>query len=226
MAEFDRHAEDYVKALDSCVAFTGGDSSAWARYKAAYLRAVLGRDFAGKVLDYGCGVGLLSGAILDEMPRARVDGFDVSAASTERISPELRARARFTTDLSQVGGDYDLIILANVLHHVEPPARPALLKDLSSRLARGGRLAVFEHNPFNPVTRYIVDTCEFDEDAVILTRRETLDLLRDAGLSGLIGDYIAFFPSFLAALRPMEAYLGWCPLGAQHATIGRRLEKP
>lgn len=226
MAEFDRHAGDYVRALDQCVAFTGGDSSEWARYKAGRLRAMLGRDFDGKALDYGCGVGLLSAALLDEMPRTRLEGFDVSTACADQIPPGLKARASFTTDLSKLGGDYDLIVLANVLHHVEPPARPALLENLASRLAHGGRLAVFEHNPFNPVTRYIVDACEFDEDAVILTRRETLALLRDAGLSGLSGDYIAFFPGFLAALRPLEAYLGWCPLGAQHATIGRRLEKP
>jgi len=226
VAEFDRHAEDYVKALDKCVAFTGGDSSEWARYKAAYLRGMLGRDFAGKALDYGCGVGLLSGAILEEMPRARVEGYDVSTASADRISPELKSRASFTTDLSKIGKDYDLIVLANVLHHVQPPARLGILESLASRLARGGRLAVFEHNPFNPVTRCIVDACEFDEDAVLLTRRETLDLLRGAGLPGLTGDYIAFLPGFLAALRPLEAYLGWCPLGAQHATIGRRLEEP
>lgn len=225
MAEFDRHADRYTEALDKCIAFTGGDSAEWARYKAAYLRGLLGRDCADKILDYGCGVGLLSRAMLDEMPRTRVDGFDISLASTDKIPPELKARASFTTDPAKVGKDYDLIVLANVLHHIQPPMRPGILKDLASRLAPGGRIAVFEHNPYNPMTRYIVATCEFDEDAVMLTRRETRGLLRDAGLAVSTGEYIAFLPGFLAALRPVEAYLGWFPLGAQHATIGRRSDR-
>jgi SAM-dependent methyltransferase len=224
MAEFDQHADRYADALDKCVAFTGGGSCEWSRYKAAYLRDLLGRDYAGKILDYGCGVGLLSQAMLDEMPRTRVDGFDVSTASTDKIAQELKAHASFTNDLTKVGKDYDLIVLANVLHHIQPPMRPGIFKDLASRLAPGGRIAVFEHNPYNPATRYIVATCEFDEDAVLLTRREALGLLRDAGLSGLTGEYIAFLPVFLAGLRPLETCLRWCPLGAQHATIGRRSE--
>ena len=126
------------------------------------------------------------------MPRASIDGFDVSTASADKIAAELKARASFTTDPSKVGKDYDLIVLANVLHHIQPPLRPGIIKDLASRLAPGGRIAVFEHNPYNPATRYIVATCEFDEDAVMLTRREALGLLRDAGLSALTGEYIAF----------------------------------
>lgn len=225
MAEFDEHAARYTESLDKCVAFTGGDSAEWARYKAVYLRGLLGRDYAGRILDYGCGIGLLSRAMLDEMPRARVEGFDVSTASTEKIPPELKARASFTTDPSRVGTGYDLIVLANVLHHIEPAQRAGVMKDLSSRLAPGGRLAVFEHNPYNPVTRWIVANCEFDGDAVMLTRGETLGLLRGAGLGDPGGGYIAFLPGFLAALRPLEAALAWLPLGAQHATLGRKPEK-
>lgn len=222
MAEFDRHADRYTEALDKCVAFTGGDSAEWSRYKAVHLRGLLGGDFAGKVLDYGCGIGLLSQAILDELPRARVEGFDVSTASAEKIPPALRARAAFTTDPAQVGTGYDLIVLANVLHHIEPAQRPGILAGLAARLAPGGRVAVFEHNPYNPVTRYIVATCEFDEDAVMLECRETRRLLRGAGLTDVGGEYIAFMPGFLAGLRPVEAYLTWFPLGAQYAAVGRR----
>lgn len=225
MAEFDEHAARYTESLDKCVAFTGGDSAEWARYKAVYLRAYLGRDYAGKILDYGCGVGLLSGAMLEEMPRARVEGFDVSTASTEKIAPELKARAAFTTDPAKVGRGYDLIVLANVLHHIEPALRAGVMADLAARLAPGGRVAVFEHNPYNPVTRWIVANCEFDGDAVMLTRRETLGLLRGAGLGEFGGGYIAFLPGFLARLRLLEAGLAWLPLGAQHATFGRKLGK-
>lgn len=222
MAEFDQHAHGYEDTLDKCVAFTGGDSMVWARYKAAYLKRAFGADYAGKVLDYGCGVGLLTRAMLDEMPKCRVDGFDLSTASLDKIGPELRARASFTSEMAKVGTGYDLIVLANVLHHIPPAERAGVMKDLASRLAPGGTIAVFEHNPYNPATRYIVAACEFDEDAIILTSAEARGLLKAAGLAGVASDYIAFFPGFLSRLWPCEAWLAWFPLGAQHATLGRR----
>ena len=90
------------------------------------------------------------------------------------------------------------------------------------RLRPGGRLFVFEHNPYNPVTRHLVNTCPFDADAVLLTRAETVSLLKAAGFEPSAAAYCLFFPQMLAVFRPLEAWLGWLPLGGQYFVAGRK----
>ena len=96
------------------------------------------------------------------------------------------------------------------------------LAEACSRLRPGGSLVVFEHNPLNPLTRRTVDTCPFDKNAILLPATETRKLIAARGLILVKRDYIVFFPRAFSALRPLEAALGWCPLGAQYAVIGTR----
>ena len=72
------------------------------------------------------------------------------------------------------------------------------------RLKSGGQIFVFEHNPYNPITRHLVNTCSFDADAVLLTRRETIRRLTKAGFQISSAGYCLFFPQILSALRPLE----------------------
>ena len=80
-------------------------------------------------------------------------------------------------------------------------------------------LAVWEHNPYNPVTRYIVATCPFDENAVLITATELAKCERKAGFRHITTRYCGFFPGPLAALRRLETAISWLPLGAQYYTL-------
>ena len=86
----------------------------------------------------------------------------------------------------------------------------------------GGLIVLFEHNPFNPLTRRAVHGCEFDKDAELLSRRRASRLLADAGISAPRGRYIEFFTRESRLLRGIEARLGWLPLGAQYAVFAKR----
>jgi len=105
---------------------------------------------------------------------------------------------------------------------VPRPDRPAVLKDVLSKLRPGGRLYVFEHNPLNPVTQRTVKTCPFDDDADLLWPWQARRLLKEAGFREVRLDYIVFFPRPLAALRPLEPRLRWLPFGAQQLVLGTR----
>ena len=85
----------------------------------------------------------------------------------------------------------------------------------------GGLVVLFEHNPFNPLTRRAVHGCEFDRDAKLLSRRRASSLLADTGLRPR-GRYIEFFPRESRLLRGIEGRLGWLPLGAQYAVFAQR----
>ncbi|MBI5202085.1 MAG: class I SAM-dependent methyltransferase, partial [Elusimicrobia bacterium] len=144
--------------------------------------------------------------------------------SLKSAEAELARKVRFTADAASLGSDYSLIVVANVFHHIEPAQRKATFAALRKLLALGGRLVVFEHNPFNPATQWIVDRCAFDENAVLLPSSETIDGMKAAGLTPERRDFISFVPGFLAPLQPLERFLGWCPAGAQYAAVGRRVD--
>lgn len=216
MAEFDRHAHDYKAALDRSIAIGGESSEYFTEYKSAYIDRLLGLG-ARRLLDFGCGVGLLSAALARRRPDDRIDGFDVSADSLGQIDASLRQRGCFTADASALGRNYDLIVLSNVMHHIPPGQRQATITDLAGRLARGGQLLVIEHNPINPLTRWVVAHCDFDGDAILLRPVEVRRYFGQAGLRRPRRDYLLFFPRFLSALRGIEPALAWCPAGAQYA---------
>jgi SAM-dependent methyltransferase len=217
--EFDRFADDYAHILDRTVSASGEDSSYFAEYKALYLQRLLGPSFCGKVLDFGCGVGLLSRYLRKHLPSARIDGFDVSQDSIAKVDPALSTQGLFTSALNDLAQDYALIVVANVMHHIPPEQRSGVIQDLADRLDRGGLLSIFEHNAANPLTRWVVRRCPFDEDAILLSPRETAGHLAAAGLRLKRRDYIVFMPAFLAWLRPLESWLRWLPLGAQYVTL-------
>ncbi len=217
--EFDRFAESYSDILDRSVAISGEGSTYFAEYKALYLGRLLGASFSGKILDFGCGVGLLSRYLLKHLPAAHIDGFDISQSSIAHVDPALLSQGVFTSATAELARNYDLIVVANVMHHIAPGERLGLVQDLSRRLRQGGLLSIFEHNPVNPMTRLVVSRCAFDEDAILLSPREVADYVAAVGLRLKCRDYIVFMPGFLAGLRPLERFLSWLPLGAQYAMV-------
>jgi SAM-dependent methyltransferase len=218
-AKFDAYAETYTALHDQSITASGESSEYFAHYKLSCLERLVGPGFTEPVLDYGCGVGALLEHLVRRFPS--VEGYDPSTESLEQArlrAPSAVLHAR-PDDLPD--GHFGLIVLANVLHHVPPTERPALVKSLLPKLEpERGRLVVFEHNPLNPLTRRAVAACAFDDDAILLWPRELTRLLRDNGYSASLR-FIVFFPRLLARLRFAEPYLGWLPLGAQMMSVGR-----
>lgn len=128
----------------------------------------------------------------------------------------------FTTSKDDLDSDYDLIVVANVFHHIPVESRKEVMRDLSQRLAAGGLLTIFEHNPANPVTCWCVDHCPFDDDAVLLPPNETIGRVRDAGLQLKRRDYTLFLPVGLGRLSGLESWLRWLPMGAQYVVVAEK----
>jgi len=118
-------------------------------------------------------------------------------------------------------GAFDLAFAICVLHHVDPTHRREFVAEAVRVVRPGGLLAIFEHNPFNPLTRVAVSRCEFDEGVALLGRREVRTLLEGAGLSVELARYLLFVPWDRSWVDPAEAALGWLPLGGQHHVVAR-----
>ena len=171
MGNFDQFADSYQRVHTENVRVTGENSEYFAQYKARYIARRMGAQFSGRILDYGCGVGMLSNYMKQVFPHAMVDGYDISDASIAKVDTGIRTQGTFTSDWSQVGRHYNLIAVTNVMHHVPPDKRQDVIASLRDRLAPRGILIIVEHNPLNPLTRWAVANCAFDDGGQLCVRR-------------------------------------------------------
>ena len=228
VAEFDKFAEEYLATHKANLALTGEEPDYFARYKivevARRLRALA--IAPERVLDFGCGIGNSAPHLREAFPAAQITAVDVSEKSLAVARSRFPGAADF---VAYAPGDappapaagYDLIFSACVFHHIEAEEHEAILRQLRERLAPGGVMAIFEHNPVNPVSRYIVATCPFDENAVLIPAAEFARRQRQAGFARVSVTYTGFFPGALRALRPLEPLMAKIPFGAQYYTLAQ-----
>jgi SAM-dependent methyltransferase len=226
-SDFDRYRSTYRQEVDHSVKFSGQDSGFFTEVKAAILIDLaerhLGRTDALDVLDVGCGVGLT-----DTFLRGRFrsfEGIDVTDGVLQeaaRANPWATYRRYDGRRIPLADARVDLAFAICVVHHVDPPDRPAFVRELARVVKPNGIVAIFEHNPFNPVTRMAVSRCSFDREVVLARRSQTTAMLRAAGMEIAERPYILFFPFRARVLRTIERYLAWSPLGAQYVVVGKR----
>ena len=95
---------------------------------------------------------------------------------------------------------FDVVLAICVLHHFPESRRYKFVSEMVRVARSGGIVAVFEHNPLNPLTRHAVNSCQLDEDAVLLRSRETMELLREAAeVQPLLRHYL-FSPSVVSSV--------------------------
>jgi SAM-dependent methyltransferase len=227
VAEFDRFAEEYTSTHADNIKISGEDPAYFARYKIEEVRRrwdAEARPEPAAVLDFGTGIGNSLPHLARLFPRATVIGLDVSQKSLDV------ARARFPDAAELVpydaggtlpfdDGAFDLIFSACVFHHIDAAEHAAIFAELKRVLKPGGMITVFEHNPVNPVTRHIVATCPFDENAVLLPSAELKARQAQAGFRRVQVAYTGFFPGSLRRLRPLERFMTALPIGAQYYTV-------
>jgi SAM-dependent methyltransferase len=227
---FDSYKETYVDEVEKSIHFIGQDHDFFTRAKARHLleiaAAELGDPAQLTVLDVGCGPGETDVHLVQHV--RELHGVDVSAELVERAAQTNPAATYTAYDgdrLPYEDGRFDLAFAICVVHHVPPEQWAAFVTELSRVVRPGGVVAIAEHNPFNPLTRVAVNRCEFDEDAVLLSRRKATALQRRAGLTPVSSRYILFFPWEKPLLAQAEALLRRVPLGAQYIAVARRSQR-
>jgi len=224
MADFDRFALNYDDALNAGLSATGEGKEFFARGRLRCLRERLDQlgVRAGSVMDFGCGPGTTTSLLRELLGAVRVFGVDVSE-SLLGIARQQYADVTFVTpDTWPSWLEVDLVYCNGVFHHIEPSERPTNLQFIRRALRPNGIFALWDNNPWNPGTRFVMSRIPFDRDAKLLTAREAVKLLHDAGLTPLRVDHAFIFPRLLRALRPLESFLSAWPLGGQYQVLARR----
>ncbi|HEX4954572.1 MAG TPA: class I SAM-dependent methyltransferase [Thermoanaerobaculia bacterium] len=220
---FDAFAQSYDEALNRGIRLSGEGKEFFATGRIAWTRQRLGERAAQvrRVLDFGCGTGTAVPILLEAFPQASVLGVDTSAASLEvarRAVSDPRA-AFLPLDQLPGAGAFDLVYTNGVFHHIPPGERAEALAKLAAALVPAGYLAVWENNPWNPGTRWVMSRIPFDRDAIPLPPTEARARVTAAGLEVLGVDFLFFFPRLLSFLRPYEPWLARIPLGAQYLVL-------
>jgi SAM-dependent methyltransferase len=220
--DFDDYVREYDALLRKEVGFFSKDDLYFAAYKVRITREQI--DFEpARILEFGCGIGRNIPFLRSCFPSAEVHGSDVSAKSLEWAERNNPGAHFFIDDGTEtVLPDYDLVFVAGVLHHILPVMRNDVLARIGGRLRPRGQVVLFEHNPYNPITRRIVSSCPFDADAVLLSMRDLRSRLIATGFTLRKKGYALFFPERLGALAGADRFLRWLPLGGQYFVVAEK----
>jgi SAM-dependent methyltransferase len=226
--EFDRFADAYYDQHRDNVAVTGESPEYFAEYKIRTLKRIVEASqlAVSRICDFGSGIGNSVPFFKKYFPDALLTSSDVSERSlalSKQRYPESGNYLLIEPDRIPCEAEsFDLVFSACVFHHIAHDEHENWLRELHRITRPGGLIAVFEHNPLNPLTVHAVNTCPFDANAKLIFARDLARRLRQAGWASPKIEYNLFFPRGLALLRPMESKLGWLPLGAQYVATARK----
>ena len=224
--QFDNVADAYENTLRRNLRFIpGGVDHYYANRARITALSVSNPEKIRRVLDFGGGVGLAYPHLRHNFPNAEILIFDTSKDSVTRaLRNNVGLRAIEPEDFNKL--NCDIVFVAGVVHHVPAEFRNSLISTLVDCVASDGIVAIFELNPYNPITRRLVKTCPFDSDADLITRanlRRLASCVPD--LREIASRFIVFFPPIFRLLLTMERFLGWLPLGAQYYLIYRKVPR-
>ncbi|MCB1868439.1 MAG: methyltransferase domain-containing protein [Gammaproteobacteria bacterium] len=157
----------------------------------------------GKLLEVGCGTGNLQIQIATAFPNAHCTGVDIDptglAAAREAVQ-KAEMDHRITVLEGDVGhivseGDYDVVIMVEVLHEIAPDIRADVVRGCARALRTGGWLVIVDETypstleeTRKPEFLFPLQTGleEMMWGNIIPTREEQKRLLNDAGFTGTI----------------------------------------
>jgi SAM-dependent methyltransferase len=225
--DFNHYADDYNRLLKESTKMSGYDPGYFDEHKIKTVHADISSAKTApakaiRIMNFGCGIGKSEQYINKYFPGSQIVSADVSEKSIEMAKEANKEldNVRFIVfdkiEELQPGMQFDIIFVANVFHHIPEELHVNILRHLRSLLSPGGSLYVFEHNPINPLTRKVFETCEFDAGCKMIPSPLFISMCKEAGYTSIRRNFVLFFPKALSALAGLERFLKWCPVGAQY----------
>lgn len=224
---FDDYVEQYEAACHAGVSLSGESRDYFARERTLRTFGLLhstGAESPRTVVDFGCGLGDTTPYLQSAFSVSHILGLDVSGESIARARQKYGGSG---VDFSVVRdhvpqNDHDLAYCNGVFHHVPPQERQSVVRYVWDLLKPGGWFALWENNPWNPGTRWVMSRIPFDRDAVTLSVRETRRMLSAGGFDVKGARFYFYFPRSLAWFRRLERFVTRVPLGAQYVVLAQK----
>lgn len=223
---FDQFVNEYRNIHNENIKLSGADSDYFSEYKVKEVLEQEAQQNVQVILDFGCGDGNSVRFFRQHFPKVHIKGIDVSEDSIviaqKRNIADVEFKAYDGKTIPYADNTIDIVFIATVLHHIDYTLYPALMREILRVLKPQGRIYIFEHNPYNPVTRSVVNNCVFDADAVLLKPSFAKKILKEAGFKEVNNTFTIFFPrsGFFKPFLFLEKWLKKIPLGGQYYTKG------
>ncbi|MGB3024327.1 class I SAM-dependent methyltransferase [Paradevosia shaoguanensis] len=225
--DFDRIRDTYEDKINAAISFGGREHAFYIDVKRDHIVRLAVARFGDltklDVLDLGCGLGAYHPGL--EGRFHQLHGIDVSKQSIE-LARQRHPFVHYETfdggTLPYLDGSFDVAFAVCVMHHVPPPQWKAFTAEMSRVLKPGGLALVFEHNPYNPATQYIVRTCDIDRDAVLLRPGQLRKLFAAAKFENVHTRSVLSVPPVNGPLARLDQIFGHLPFGAQYYLSGNK----
>lgn len=129
---------------------------------------------------------------------------------------------------------FNVAVLFNMIHHIDSNEKLIqTLKEVCRVLKKDGLIVIYEMNPLNPLTRYVINTNEIDSSVNLDGYKkslypttfytwETRSIMKQCGFNIWEQQYLCFFPKFLSFLLPIERFLTKIPIGGLYSVFGMK----
>jgi ubiquinone/menaquinone biosynthesis C-methylase UbiE len=219
--DFDRLTESYEDKINGAIAFAGMEHTFYIDVKRDHLLRLAAEHFGSTanldVLDLGCGIGAYHQGLENRF--RELHGTDVSSKSVE-MAAEKHDFVHYASfdgvTLPYPDARFDVVFTICVMHHVPPAQWEGFVAEVARVLRPGGLALVFEHNPYNPATQYIVKSCDIDKDAVLLRPGRLRALFDNGSFKSVETRTILSVPPKGAFLTRVDRMFGRLPFGAQY----------
>lgn len=213
---FDLYAKSYKAITQKKLSFFNKKRDYFDLYKINIIKKKI--QSPKNIIDYGCGIGLLTNHLIKFFPDSNIYATDNSKVSLKILKKKYK-KIKIIDYYKIKKNFFDLSILTGVIHHIPSKYISYNLKKIRNIINDYGKIIIFEHNPYNFITQNIVNNCPYDEGVQLIKKKKLIEIASSVNLRTIDSGYCLFFPEFLKKLRFLEKYLKWCPLGGQYYLV-------
>ena len=225
--DFELYKDNYQQKVQESIKFAGQNLDFFTEVKVRNLLDLSLRHQGDPkrltILDVGCGVGITDYHLTGHFKK--LHGIDLGPGMIRKASalnPKASYRYYKGGKLPYPTGSMDVTFAICVMHHVPQNQIASFTREMVRVTRKDGIIAVFEHNPWNPLTLRAVSTCDLDGDAILLRRTQVAQLLEAAGAAVVEKKYILFTPIRGTFFALLDRWFGFIPLGAQYFVAARK----
>jgi len=153
----------------------------------------------GRILDVGCGTGVLAARLSDEKYDVTgVDPFRGMLKYLKQRRPGINAVHAFGQSLPFKDNSFDLAYCVAVMHHVaDPKAVRETVLEMTRVTKPGGHILIWDHNPRNPYWPFLMKRVPQDTGAErLIPEKELIEALLAGGAKPIVVQPHSLIPDF------------------------------